>query len=526
MPMTDSSSSGTADTTFRRAVLLGAVFLIANAGLVYELLAGAVSAYLVGSAVLQFSLVVGLFLAAMGVGSFLSQHVTDDELLDAFVAVETAIAVAGGFSTLILYIAFTYSSLYTLVLCLICFAIGALMGMEIPLVTRLLKSTLALKVNISTVLGLDYLGALTASIAFPLVLLPFLGQMATSFFFGVLNGLVALFCCWVFRDTLKRPRRAALSAGVACMLLLGGLGLSGRMVGWFEGTLYNDTILLRETSEHQRIVVTSWRDEIRLYLNGNLQFATSDEHRYHETLAHTALGFPGERNRVLVLGGGDGLAVEELLKYDDVERIDVVELDDEVTEMFTNHPVLRRLNDDALHSPRVHVHNRDAMKYLESLPPEERYDRVVIDFPDPNNTDTGKLYTAEFYRLLTQHLSGDGYLITQATSPYWAPTSFWCIERTIGSVHPPRSRDETLYTHPLHAYVPSLGDWGFVLASPRPIDTADWRLDVETDYLDRRQFRTHFTFPPDMSPESTEINHVDNQVLVRYYAEDWEHARY
>ncbi len=524
--MSDATSSdNVADTTFRRVVLLGAVFLIANAGLVYELLAGAVSAYLVGSAVLQFSLVVGLFLAAMGLGSFLSQHIEDEQLLDTFVAVETAIAVAGGFSALVLYLAFTYSTLYTVALCGICLVIGTLMGMEIPLVTRLLKSTLSLKVNVSTVLGLDYLGALTASLAFPLVLLPFLGQMATSFLFGLLNALVALFCCYVFRDALVHRRRALVSAGVSCVLLLGGLGASGWLVGWFEGSLYNDTILMRKTSEHQQIVVTSWRDDVRLYLNGNLQFSTSDEHRYHETLAHTAMGFPGSRDRVLVLGGGDGLAAEEILKYDDVEHIDIVELDDQVTDLFTHHPVLRGINDDALHSPRVHVHNRDAMKYLEEREGKP-YDRVIADFPDPNNTEIGKLYTAEFYRLLTQHLSGDGYVITQATSPYWATTSFWCIEQTIASVHPPRSRRETLYTHPLHAQVPSLGDWGFVLASPRPIDIDDWTLEVPTDYLTPRQFRTHFVFPKDMKRESVEVNHIDSQVLVRYYAEDWEHARY
>lgn len=517
------SKSPSSQFPFRRAVLLGAVFLVANCGLVYELLAGTISSYLVGSAVFQFSIVVGVFMAAMGLGAFLSRYIERD-LFDAFVTVELVTGVAGGFSALILYVVFLYLDHYTLALYGICVLIGTFVGMEIPLVLRLLEDRLDLKVNVSAVMGLDYVGALTASIGFPLVFLPWFGQLATAFFFGLLNVAVAGLCCYVFRDQLRRPRRTAAACGVAGVLLLGGLVGSHQLVSVFESKLYRDSILLSRTSAHQRIVMTRWRDDVRLYLDGNLQFSTRDEHRYHETLVHSAMGFPGRREEVLILGGGDGMAAREVLKYEDVERIDLVELDATITEMFSRRPELREMNDGALLDERVHVHNRDGMEYLESLPTDRVYDRVIIDFPDPNNPSLGKLYTQEFYRLLARHLSGGGFLITQATAAYQTPHSFWCIEKTIDETSHRRRRGGTLRTAPLHAFVPSLGDWGFVLASPGPIPKKRWRRSVDTEYLSAEQFRTQFVFPRDMRPPEIEVNHLDNQVLVRYYERDWQQS--
>jgi len=521
--MTSSTSSSSA-FPLRRAVLLGAVFLVANCGLVYELLAGTISSYLVGSAVFQFSIVVGVFMAAMGLGAYLSRFIETD-LFDAFVTVELVTGVVGGFSALVLYLAFLYLDHYTLALYGVCVLIGTFVGMEIPLVLRLLEDRLDLKVNVSAVLGLDYVGALTASIAFPLLFLPWFGQLATAFFFGLLNVTVALVCCWAFRHELVRPRRTATAAAVAAVLLLAGLSGSTRLVSFFETQLYRDTILLSRNSSYQRVVMTQWRDDLRLYLDGNLQFSTRDEHRYHETLVHTVMGFPGRREQVLVLGGGDGMAAREVLKYDDVERIDLVELDPMITEMFTERAPLRELNDGALTDPRVHVHNGDAMEYLESLPTDRVYDRVIIDFPDPNNPSLGKLYTAEFYRLLVRHLAGDGYVITQATAAFQTPRSFRCIQETLADTEHPRRRGETISTAPLHAFVPSLGDWGFVLASPGPIRRSQWERRVETEYLTAEQFQSHFVFPEDMRPAPVDINHLDNQVLVQYYEQDWRKTR-
>ncbi|MFB6262949.1 MAG: hypothetical protein ABEL76_04895, partial [Bradymonadaceae bacterium] len=374
--MSAESSSEPAPVPFRRLVLLSAVFLIANSGLVYELLAGTVSSYLVGSAVLQFSLVVGIFLAAMGFGAFLSRFL-ESRLIDTFVQVEIAIGVFGGGSALMLYLAYAYLAYYTVVLYGICAVVGTLVGMEIPIVMRLLDEKLAFRVNVATVLGIDYLGALTASLVFPLLCLPYLGQLATAFFFGVVNIGVALVCCYLFWDHLARPASTVLTAAVGGALVLVGLVGSQRLADHFSDVLYRDTVLLRKRSEHQRIVITRWRSDTRMYLNGNLQFSTVDEHRYHETLVHTALGFPGSRRRVLVLGAGDGMAVREVLKYEDVREVVVVELDEVVTDLFSEHPQLRKLNGNALNADRVRIVNRDAMKYLEDLGPSAKFDRII-----------------------------------------------------------------------------------------------------------------------------------------------------
>jgi spermidine synthase len=511
-----------AETTVRTqtVVLLGSVFIIANCGLIYELLAGTISAYLVGAAVIQFSLVVGVFMAAMGVGAFLSQLVRRD-LLDVFVRVEVAVGFFGGFSAFILYLAFAYMAYYTVVLYALCALVGVFIGMEIPLVIRLLKDELSLEVNVSAVLSLDYVGALIASLLFPLALLPYLGQLSTGFFTGLLNVAVALLCSWLLRDHLARPVSTIATAAVAAALLFGGLAVSGKFVTWFESSLYEDRVIYSTTSKYQRIVLTKWREDVRLYLDGNLQFSTIDEYRYHETLVHTVMGMPGKRSRVLVLGGGDGMALREILKYEDVEQIDLVDLDGKLTDLFSTHPALRQLNDDALNSPRVTVHNLDGQKFLEKRGDALPYDRVIIDFPDPNNTDVGKLYTVGFYRLLAHNLAGSGYAITQATSPYLARKSFWCIENTIDNTETRAADGTTFHTAPLHTYVPTFGEWGFVLMSQRPIHLDEWSLDVGTRYLSEENFASAFVFPGDMARVPTRVNHLDSQVLLRYYERDW-----
>lgn len=507
-------------TQTQSIVLLGSVFVIANCGLVYELLAGTISSYLVGAAILQFSLVVGVFMAAMGIGAFLSQWVKED-LLDVFVRVEVAVGFLGGFSAFALFFAFVHLAYYTAVLYAVCGLIGIFIGMEIPLVIRLLKDELALEFNVSAVLGLDYLGALIASLVFPLVLLPYLGQLATAFFTGLLNVVVAIVCCIILRDHLKKPRTTIATAVLAALLLAGGLAGSHRFVHWFESSLYQNQIIYATDTKYQRMVLTRWRDDLRLYLNGNLQFSSIDEYRYHDSLVHSVMGMPGKRERVLVLGGGDGMAVREVLKYADVKQVDLVDLDPEMTRLFSEQPMLRALNEDALHADRVSIYNMDAQIFLEEHAADAPYDRIIIDFPDPNDTRLGKLYSRSFYRLLSRHLSGSGYAITQATAPYLARRSFWCIYHTIRSVEHPAHLGETLDARAMRTYVPSFGEWGFVLFSPRTIDLSQWRLTEKTRYLTQENFESHFLFSEDTKEIPTEINRLDDQVLVRYYQEDW-----
>ena len=257
--------------------------------------------------------------------------------------------------------------------------------------------------------------------------------------------------------------------------------------------------------------MTRWHDDLRLYINGNLQFSSRDEHRYHESLVIPGLqALPWARN-VLVLGGGDGLAVREILKFKHVEHVTLVDLDPAMTGLFSRSEPLTRLNQNSLTDPRVTVINDDAGRWLESH--AEVYDYIVVDFPDPSNFGLGRLYSVPVYHLMARHLAENGYMVIQSTSPYFAPRSFWSVDATL--------KEAGLNTWPYHAYVPSFGDWGFILAGKRRDYTPPTTISVPTRYLDPATMRELFHFPADMPALAMPPNRLNEQSLVRYFDEDW-----
>ncbi len=490
--------------------LLFSVFVVASCGLAYELIAGALASYLLGDSITQFSTVIGTYLFAMGAGSWLSRYVLRD-LVARFVQIELMVGVLGGFSAAGLFFVFVwFSAPFKLALYLAVSGIGVLVGLEIPLIMRILKRDLAFKDLVSQVLTFDYLGALVVSILFPLLLVPHLGLVRSGLLFGLLNVLVALWALWLFRDRL--PRAGGLRAqGLASLLaLLAGFAAAGQFTSLAEAHLYADEIVYAESTPYQRIVVTRWKDDLRLHLNNNLQFSSRDEYRYHEALVHPGLSaLPGAR-RVLVLGGGDGLAAREILKYPQVETVTLVDLDPAMTALFSVAPPLRKLNADALLSPRVRVVNADALQWLENH--DEPFDFVVADFPDPSNFAIGKLYSAAFYRLLDKHLAEGALAVIQSTSPLYARQSFWCVVATLESVG--------LVATPYHALVPSFGEWGFVLAGRRAYRPPD-AYAVDTRFLTPEGTPALFQFPKDMARVDAEVNRLNTQVLVRYFEKEW-----
>lgn len=489
--------------------LLLAVFVIASCGLAYELIAGALSSYLLGDSVTQFSTVIGAYLFAMGVGSYLSRYLTAG-LVWRFVQIELLVGLIGGFSSLGLFLLFAYlSAPFKLALYLLVMLTGILVGLEIPLVMRILKDHLAFRELVAQVLTFDYLGALLVSLAFPLILVPQVGLVRSGLLFGLLNAAVALWTARLFASQLRAP--GVLYAQCVAVLLLLAAGLAGaeRLSGLAEANIYADEIVYATSTPYQRLVVTRWRDDLRLFLNGNLQFSSQDEYRYHEALVHPGLASLRAR-RVLVLGGGDGLALREILKYPEVERIQLVDLDPEMTRLFSSAPFLRRLNGDAFASPKVSVANEDALLWLERVP--DTFDFVVVDFPDPATFAVGKLYTTAFYRLLEKHLSAQGLAVIQATSPYYARRAFWCVVATLESAG--------LTATPYHALVPSFGEWGYILAGRRPV-APPRSYPVPTRFLTADTTPQLFLFPRDMERVEAEPNRLNNQVLVRYFEEEW-----
>lgn len=499
----------TASPSPRPWLLLLSVFAIATCGLVYELIAGTLASYLLGDSVTQFSTVIGVYLFAMGVGSWASRFITGN-LIATFIRVEFMIALLGGCSAALLFLLFGWSASFRIPLYSIVFLIGALVGLEIPLLLRVLEGRFAFKDLVSNVFSFDYIGALLASLLFPLVLMPHLGLVRSAFLFGLINAAVGLLALRMLRHEIPRHGGLWLTGGGVSLVLLAGLCGGETITRWGEYAAFPDPVIFTKTTPYQRIVLTASKHELRLYLNSNLQFSTRDEYRYHEALVHPGLSRLPQARRVLILGGGDGLAVREVLRYPRVESITLVDLDPEMTRLFSTQEMLTRQNADALNSPRVQVENADAFIWLgEKRGP---FDFVVIDFPDPSNFSLGKLYTTTFYQRLRRSMAEDAALVVQSTSPYVARKSFWCVDATLRSCG--------FITEPYHTLVPSFGEWGFILASAHPLG-GPAALPEGLRFVNAETLAQFPVFPPDMSRVETETNHLSNQALVRYFEEEW-----
>lgn len=496
-------------------LLLLSVFVLAICGLIYELIAGTLSSYLLGDSVTQFSLVVGVFLSAMGAGSFLSKYFTGD-LVRWFVIIELMIGLIGGSTGLAGFAAFTYTSVYVPVLYGMVAVVGMLIGMEIPLVIRILAENQPVKISVANVLALDYIGALIASVAFPFLLVPHLSLAQAGLMMGLANVLVAgLLLARLGRSIQKGRTGLFLAVGLAAVLLGVGMVFAGRMVSYMENRIYQDEVILSRSTPYQRLVITRWRDDVRMFLEGHLQFSSIDEYRYHEALVHPAMSAAAHRRNILILGGGDGLAVREVMKYSEVQRIDLVDIDPVVTDLFRTHPLLSTLNGGSLKSPLVHIHNRDALRYLENT--DQHYDVILIDLPDPSEPALGKLYTGAFYRLASRRLNADGVLVTQATSPFRSREAFWCIVNTLEQAPLDPAGEKHFHVRPYHTVVPTFGTWGFAMASLRPITPATLPITVPTRYLSADILPTLFVFPTDMNRIDTPISRLDDPAVYRLY---------
>jgi spermidine synthase len=487
------------------------VLIVATCGLIYELLAGTLASYVLGDSVTQFSLIIGIYLFAMGVGSWLSRFI-DKGLARRFVDVELAVAVLGGFSAPLLFLTFSRVSYFYAILYLVVFGIGVFVGLEIPLLLRILKDEIEFKELVSRVLAFDYIGALVASILFPVLFVPRLGLIRTSLIFGMLNAGVALWGTWMLRPLIKGSVVALRVKAVLVMaLLLIGFMKANKITSMAEDEMFADEIVYTKDTPYQRIVITRGRAGFQLFLNGNLQFSSTDEYRYHEALVHPAMLLANNPRRVLILGGGDGLALREILKYPSVERVTLVDLDPAMTNLSRSFPPLAALNQQSFNDGRVQVINEDAFIWVEQTN-EPAYDAAIVDFPDPNTFALGKLYTTRFYRLLKSRLTENAAVSVQSTSPMFARNSYWCIIRTLEAAG--------FFVRPYYTAVPSFGLWGYALARASAFEVPR-NPPAGLKFLDEQTLAAMFTLSKDIEPVPVEINRLDNQALVRYYEGEW-----
>ncbi len=504
----------------REIWLLLATFLVAVAGLIYELIAATLSSYLLGDSVRQFSLVIGIFLSSMGVGAFLSRFVSQP--MRGFIWAQILLGILGGFLAPVVFYAYAWMGAVELPLFGLLIGVGVLSGMEIPLIARVLKDIGASEFRFENVLSVDYVGALAASVASPLVIIPQLGLMSASLAFGALNLGVAGLSLWLFRAETQRAQWVIWAA--ALVITVVGLIQSERLVSVAEAALYEDDIILSETTPYQQITVTRFRDRVRLFLDHSIQFDSFDEYRYHESLVHPAMALAPRRAHVLILGGGDGMALREVLRWSDVTAVTLVDLDPRVTGLFRDNAALSQLNDRALSDPRATILNQDAWQFAEHS--TNQYDVILMDLPDPKNLALSKLYSREFYSLLVERLSPQGVMVTQAGSPVYARQAFWSVAATLGDTRNPVQPGGKLWTLPYHTYVPSFGDWGFVLAAPyararRGDQFAQLPWPEGLQYLNDATWRKAQVFERDTDQIPAAVNRLQSHALVGYYIQGW-----
>ncbi len=497
-------------------LLIASVFVAGLCSIVYELLIATASSYFLGDSIKQFSITIGAYMAAMGVGSYLSRLFSDKYLLQTFIAFELGLALIGGLSVPLLYAAFAYTPFFQLFSIVLTLVIGLFIGLEIPFLSRLLEKHYSLKLNISTVLSVDYLGALIATLVFPFVLLPWLGTFKTSVFFGLINMSIAFLLLWGFSDKLSLNKKKVLWAhtGIVSIILVGTFFLANGLLSAWSNQLYTDRIIYTEETPYQQIVMTKNKNDVRLYLNGNLQFSSTDEYRYHESLVHLPLSLLEKPQHVLVLGGGDGLGVRELLKYPVVESITLIDLDPAIHALGKTNPQVVALNKQSLLDERVTLITEDAFKYL--LNSKKQFDVIIIDLPDPNNPSLARLYSKAFYRLVNAHLTTQGVFVTQATSPFFAREAYWTIVQTIREAGFP-------YVLPYHVNVPSFGEWGFVMGAKTPKQTETITFDVETKYLKQDSVDTMLVFGKDIDELPMTASTLDKPDVLTRYLKGWQH---
>ncbi len=512
------------------SVLLAQVFIVSVCSLLYELVLGTTISNLTGNPTFAYSIVIGLFLAGLGLGAFATKWVGDGQEQNIFVWVETSLALVGGLSVILVYYGFIYTPFFPFFYIILPLSIGMLSGFEIPLLTRVLNrhATNKFKYTISNILSFDYLGGLAASLLFPFVLLPYLGLVQLSILTGLVNTAMAFLAIYVFYKILSRPvLKSIIALGVLITLSVIYI-FSSNIYNFLESGFYFDPIIYSSQSQYQRIVVTKNGTDTRLYLNGGIQFSTLDEYRYHEALVIPAMSglLPCSdcQLKIAVFGGGDGLVIRQLLKFsDNISKIYLVDIDGEVTNLFKQTPFFQSLNGDSLNSDKVQIINEDAWSWLRSQN-YDSFDLIISDLPDPQESTIARLYTKEFYTDAKLRLKENGVFVTQASSVIDTKMAFWGINQTMGAVFD--SQNITPYS----VYVPSFGLWGFqVVGKNERVEFDDSLIDnIATQYLDSKTLENSTSLGKDVYEikdksgaiikiDDLEVNTLDRLILTIYY---------
>ncbi|MEM7383701.1 MAG: polyamine aminopropyltransferase [Verrucomicrobiota bacterium] len=536
------------------------IFIMGGCGLAYEYTWSKICSDLLGNSVRQWALIIAVMLFFMGMGAELQRRIVDRRLVDYLTGSQVVLALLGGFGPLLLIYTFAYHPFqFGLVQYGLISLAGLIIGLEIPLITRLNEAhQTSVRANLGSILKMDYIGALFGALFWTFLLVP----RFPIHLVALILALLTLATSWVLLVVYRRQSGAFRSLSVlhllALALVLIGLGKSRGWALHAEQALYRDRIIHSETSPYQHITLTKSRsDTLRCYINGHLQFSEDDEYIYHEVLVHPVMAAAASRDRVLILGGGDGLALREVLKYPEVKEVVLVDLDPAMTRLAASHPDLVALNDEALGQarvrvlenqallptgepvptgppvdggrfvdsrltgPEVNVLNLDAARYVEQAP--GRFGVIILDFPDPSSPELARLYSLPFYGFLKAKLARGGCLIQQSTSPWHAPEAYRCIGRTF--------RSAGFAILPLRANVPSFGEWGWWLCQHEEDGDSGQLRDrlatapsenVPTRYLKPSLMQAALAFPDELLvDQSLDITTLSEPSVFTHYLRAW-----
>ena len=461
----------------------------------------------------------------MGIAGYFQKNISDYNLVLKFISIEITLSFIGALSVLIVYYAYIYSANFYLIYYTLSAFIGFLIGLEIPIVLRINeKYTQKLKENISFIYSADFIGAFIGALVWVFILLKFFSIIQIGFLASLINILVALGTFLVFYKNLSKKLKILtffLFLSIISMDILGIIFHKKLEINIYK-SLFEDPVIFHKKTVYQDIVITQnpVNKEIRLYLNGNLQFCSTDEALYHELLVHPAFSLKDDVKNVLIIGGGDGLALREVLKYP-VKKVVLVDLDKDMIDVAKKYP-LARINHNSFFNKKVKVVNSDAYSYLDVLiKSKTRFDIIIVDLPDPSNINLAKLYSVEFYRKLYFILDFDGIITIQATSPFFAPNTFSCIKKSL--------KTAKFNILPYHYDIPSFGDWGFILAYKHKTDKMFKNLqnfDLKIDnlhFLTKELFKSSLIFPKNwirIDGKTIEANSIFNPVIIDYYRQD------
>lgn len=495
-----------------------ALFATGLSGIVAEYVLSTLATYFLGNSVFQWTMIVSMMLFSMGLGSRISKSFTKN-LLQRFIAIEFILSLLTAFVSVITYSVSAFYGSVAFIIYSMCIIIGLLIGMEIPIVIRINDEFENLRINVSSVMEKDYYGSLLGGVFFAFVGLPYLGLTYTPFILGVINFSVAIGLYIMLRPSLSKEvnKRLTASSLMVCVVLIIGVLFANSIITYGEQSRYKDKVVFEERSKYQKITITQSRGDFWLFINGNQQLSTIDEVMYHEPLVHPVMRLSKDPRNILVMGGGDGGAVREVLKYDNVESITLVDLDPLMTDLGQNNDLLVGMNQNSLNHDKVNIINEDGFNYLEDN--KEYYDVIIIDLPDPKTIELGRLYSFEFYKLCYKRLRPNGLIITQAGSPYYAARAFNCIDTTFQAAG--------FTTAPLHNQVVTLGEWGWVLGA-KDVEASTLKealqnlnySDIETKWINKEAMTLITSFGKRAFPDDSlqvEVNRIHNPVLYKYY---------